>query len=135
MKGRDGDGPAIDVVYVEDEPNIRMMYRINLVADGFSVREAGNGEEALDLIRAQAPDIVLADIFMPRMDGVELAEQVRATVSPRPAIVFLSANPSAIDEDMLRLLGDDYLRKPFPPTSLAPRLREVLRKRAQAADV
>lgn len=126
------DDAQIDVLYVEDDPRIRMMYRLNLMADGFAVREAENGEEALERIREQVPDIVLADIFMPKMDGVELAERVRSDVDPQPAIVFLSANPMSLDEDMLRLLGDDYLRKPFPPASLAPRLREVLRRRHAA---
>lgn len=123
----------VDVLYVEDDPRIRMMYRINLEADGFSVREAGNGEEAMKLLGERVPDLVLADIFMPFMDGVELAERVRSGVEPQPAIVFLSANPMSVDEEMLRLLGDDYLRKPFPPASLAPRLREVLRRRAAPA--
>jgi DNA-binding response OmpR family regulator len=123
----------IDVVYVEDDPRIRMMYRLNLEADGCIVREAENGEEALALVEARVPDILLADIFMPRMDGIELAEQVRQRVDAQPAIVFLSANPMSVDEDMLRLLGDDYLRKPFPPTALVPHLREVLRRKAEMA--
>lgn len=123
------DRPQIDIVYVEDDPRLRMMYRINLEADGFDVREASNGLEGLELVRQQRPDVVLADIFMPEMDGIQMVEMVRAEMDSPPIIVFLSANPMSFDEDMLRLLGDDYLRKPFPPASLGVRLRELLAER------
>lgn len=120
----------LDVVYVEDDPRIRQMYRINLEADGFVVREAENGEEALRLVEQKIPDIVLADVFMPRMDGVTMAENLRQSMGMDLPIVFLSANPMSIEEDLLRALGDDYIRKPFSPLALGNRLREVLRKRA-----
>lgn len=123
-------GPPVDVVYVEDDDRVRMMYRVNLAAEGFLVREAADGEEAMRLIAQRVPDIVLADVFMPRMDGVELATRIRDEVRPVPPIVFLSANPMSIDEEMLRLVGDEYLRKPFPPTALGARLRRVLDRTA-----
>lgn len=125
-------GAPFDIVYVEDDPRLRMMYRVNLEADGCTVREAGDAQTALELVRERLPDILLADIYMPGMTGVELAEIVRQEFGQALPIVFLSANLQAYEEELLRALSNDYLQKPFSPTLLASRLREVVHSRSTA---
>ena len=108
------------ILVVDDEPGIVDIARTNLEGLGYRVVSAGNGLEALELIRQESPDLVILDILMPEMDGWEVLEKVEA--DPEMAgipIIMLTARVS--DEDVLRGLESgavEYMTKPFYPQEL-----------------
>jgi len=118
------------VLIVEDEPDIRELVVHHLKRDGFQVSAASSGEEALRLVRATPPDLVLLDLMMPIMDGLEVCRRLRqdpATVSL--PIVMLTAKGDELDRVVgLELGADDYIVKPFSPKELLARVRAVLRR-------
>jgi two-component system alkaline phosphatase synthesis response regulator PhoP len=123
--------PAKTVLVVDDERQIAQIARDYLQHAGFSVVTAGDGVEALALVRARHPDLVVLDLGLPRLDGVEVARTLRR--EGNVPIVMLTARVEESD----RLLGleigaDDYISKPFSPRELVARVRAVLR-RADAA--
>jgi DNA-binding response OmpR family regulator len=115
------------VLVGDDEPHIRAVLRGYLEADGFAVSEAGDGETALRLLRDGAPDLVLLDVMLPGMDGLEVLRQVR-TFSEVYVILV-----TARTEEVNKLVGlgvgaDDYVTKPFSPRKVAARVKAVLRR-------
>jgi len=116
------------VLLVEDEPAIRALCRINLNLAGIETLEAADGEEALELVRAERPDLVLLDVMLPRIDGWEVATRLREDDATREIpVVFLSARTDRGD----RARGDElggvgYVAKPFDPAALAAFVRETL---------
>src|SRR6266496_2573140 len=114
------------VLVVDDEPHIRAVLRGYLEADGFAVSEAADGEEAVRQVRQDAPDLVLLDVMLPGIDGIEALRQVR-TFSGIYVIVV-----TARTEEVGKLVGlgvgaDDYVTKPFSPREVAARVKAVLR--------
>src|SRR3569833_3440199 len=100
------------ILIADDEPNIREVISFALERAGFSVATARNGSEALQQVRRGAVDLVVLDIGMPEMDGLEVCRQIRKT-SDVP-ILFLSARDEEIDRVLkLEIGGDDYVTKPF----------------------
>jgi two-component system phosphate regulon response regulator PhoB len=126
---------APEVLVVEDEPDIRALIVHHLTADGFRCRTAGDGAEALARLRAGVPDLVVLDLMLPGIDGLELTRRVRA----EPAwaglpIIMLTAKADEVDRVVgLEMGADDYIAKPFSPKELLARVRAVLR-RAKPAD-
>ena len=119
------------VLVVDDEPEIVRLVRDYLENAGFAVLEAGDGVQALQLARRQAPDLVVLDLSLPEMDGLDVARTLRQT-SAVP-IIMLTARADEVDRVAgLELGADDYLGKPFSPRELVARVRAVLR-RADAA--
>ncbi len=119
---------------MDDEPKIRDLARRYLEADGFQVLEAADGEAALAVLAEAEPDIVITDIMMPVLNGLELLSQIRLT-SPVP-VVMLTARDEEIDKVLaLTSSADDYVTKPFGGRELAARLRAILGRMqpAQAA--
>jgi DNA-binding response OmpR family regulator len=115
------------VLVADDEPRITRLVSIALESEGFRVVSAASGEEALLVGERYRPDIVLMDIVMPDMDGIEVMQQMRER-RPVP-VVLLTAKGSVADKTKgLDLGADDYVAKPFHPDELAPRLRAVLRR-------
>lgn len=117
------------VLLVDDDSHIRQVLAFAFGKAGVATIEAGDGEEALAMVAAQAPDLVVLDINMPRMDGLEVCRRLRAT-SMVP-ILFLSSR----DEDIDRILGielgaDDYVVKPFSPREVVARVGAILRRTA-----
>ena len=115
------------VLVVDDEPHIRAVLRGYLEADGFAVSEAADGEEAVRQVRQDAPDLVLLDVMLPGIDGIETLRQVR-TFSDVYVIVV-----TARTEEVDKLVGlgvgaDDYVTKPFSPREVAARVKAVLRR-------
>lgn len=90
--GATGGNGARTVLVVEDDPPIRGLVSRILSHWGYTVRTAADGQEALDEIARQRPDLVLADVFMPRLGGIELAERLRAEPSPIPIVLFSATN-------------------------------------------
>ena len=125
------------VLYVEDDPRVRQMYAMNLRSDGFLVQECIDGIEAWAVLRDATghdlPDIVLTDIAMPGIDGLELVRRLEIFALHRPVSAFLTSNPSALDEHMLRMTADLYLRKPCDPQRLATVLHQQLGANPRAA--
>ena len=111
---------AYKILVVDDEPTIVRLMEFILARQGHEMLVAVNGEEALEKIRAHAPDLVLLDIMMPRIDGYEVARAVRADPATASLpIIMLSAK--AQEEDIRRGVGigvDEYITKPFSPEHL-----------------
>lgn len=118
------------VVVVEDDDDMRRMIELNLRPGGFEVVTAPDGETALDLIRRVDPDLVLLDIMMPRMDGLEVCERLRKDVTTRYIpVIFLTAKGRLQDRVAgLSVGGDDYLTKPFDPIELVARVRAAIKR-------
>jgi two-component system phosphate regulon response regulator PhoB len=115
------------VALVDDDRNILASVSIALEAEGFDVTTYGDGDEALRGLTAQPVDLVVLDIKMPRLDGMELLGRLRQK-SNLP-VIFLTSKDDEIDEAMgLRLGADDYITKPFSMTELLARLRAVMRR-------
>jgi two-component system OmpR family response regulator len=115
------------VLLVDDDQNLREVARYALSRAGFHVEEAANGRDALAAARAKPPDLIVLDVRMPEMDGLEVCRELRKT--SRVPIVFLSSADEEIDRVLgLELGGDDYLGKPFSPRELVARARAVLRR-------
>ena len=117
------------VLVVEDDKKIASTIRLYLEHDGFDVRVAHTGRQGLDEVRAKQPDLVILDLMLPQVDGIEVCRTLRAQ-SEIP-IIMLTARTT--EEDKLRGLdlgADDYVTKPFSPRELVARVRTVLRRRA-----
>lgn len=115
------------VLVVDDDPHLREVLRYALTRDGHEVREAKDGSEALRLCAAEAPDLLVLDIVMPVMDGLETCRELRKK-STTP-VVFLSSRDEELDRVLgLEMGGDDYLTKPFSTRELCARVKAVLRR-------
>lgn len=115
------------ILLVEDEEAIASFVKTALEREGFTVRVCGTGEDALSLAEAAPPDLVLVDIYLPGMDGLEVCQALRARPDYIPIIMV-----TAKDQDLDRIVGlelgaDDYVAKPFNARELIARVRAVLR--------
>lgn len=120
------------ILVVDDEPDMRRLIRSFLVAEGYSVLEATNGMDALDLVKKTTIDLMLLDVMMPFVNGYTVTKEVRKT-SNMP-IIFLSARGDEWDKVKgLRFGADDYLVKPFHSGELIARIETVLRRSNQSA--
>jgi two-component system, OmpR family, alkaline phosphatase synthesis response regulator PhoP len=115
------------VLIVEDELKITRLVRDYLEQAGFAVLEATDGQAALSIARAQRPDMIVLDLGLPAMDGLDVTRRLRET-SAVP-IIMLTARTDETDKIVgLELGADDYLTKPFSPKELVARIRAVLRR-------
>jgi two-component system KDP operon response regulator KdpE len=126
----EGRGEGVKILVVDDEPQIRRSLRVALRANGYDVVDAADAETALDEAAAQPPDLVILDLALPDVDGVEVVRRLREWAGHIPIIV-LSARGD--DEAKVRALdegADDYVTKPFSVTELLARMRVALRHAA-----
>lgn len=115
------------VLVAEDEPGISSILDAYLRRDGLRTCMATNGQQALDLFRTMRPNIVLLDIHMPGMDGLEVLRTLRA--ESQTPVIMVTALADDIDKLLgLRLGADDYISKPFNPVEVVARVRAVLRR-------
>ena len=126
------DRPVARVLIVDDDPDIRALVTYRLVASGYEVISAGDGEAGLAAAREHAPDLVLADWMMPRLTGVEMCTRMRAdpAIAGIPVVLL-----TARTDDVAMRTGwdagiDEYLTKPFSPRELAARVDEILSRSA-----
>jgi DNA-binding response OmpR family regulator len=115
------------ILVVEDEPEIARIVRDYLEHAGFAVAVAGDGEAALRHVRAVKPDLMILDLGLPRMDGLDVTRTVRS-FSAMPIIVLTARADEADRIVGLELGADDYVVKPFSPKELVARVRAVLRR-------
>ncbi len=123
---------TIQIVIVEDEPDILEVIRYTLKREGFDVATAMDGKQGLRLIQDTSPDLVLLDIMLPGIDGLEICRRLRAEPScENIPIIMVSAKGEESDVVLgLGLGADDYITKPFSPRELLARARAVLRRGA-----
>jgi two-component system, OmpR family, KDP operon response regulator KdpE len=115
------------VLAVDDEAGILRLIKLELSQQGFRVVTAGDGEEALRIAEEQRPDIVLLDIVMPEMTGLEVMRKLREQ-SNAPVILVTAKDTDSDKVRGLELGADDYIVKPFSPDELGARIRAVLRR-------
>lgn len=118
------------ILIAEDEPDIRDLIAFTLRFAGHEVVAVSNGEEVLEALPLQRPDLVLMDVRMPRMTGFEACVQMKATPQLKDIpVVFLSAKGQEAEiQEGLRAGAVEYLLKPFAPDELAKRVNELLRQ-------
>jgi len=123
------------LLVVEDEPDIQELVRFNLVRDGFRVTCVDSGEKAVAALRVETPDLIVLDVMLPGMDGLEVCRAVRGNPATlHVPIVMLTAKSEESDVVAgLELGADDYVNKPFSPRVLLSRVKAVLRRGKKAA--
>jgi two-component system KDP operon response regulator KdpE len=131
MKQNEHDQPA-KILIVDDEPQITRVLRTALSTQGHSLRIAANGVEGMEAVHRWKPDLVITDLAMPEMDGVEFCREIRA-VSQVPIIVLSVRNQDPIKVEALDAGADDYVTKPFSIQELQARVRAQLRRKTAAS--
>jgi DNA-binding response OmpR family regulator len=118
------------VLVIDDEQDLLELVRYNLAREGFAVREASDGVSGLEMARREIPDVVILDLMMPGMSGLEVCKQLRGDEKTAGvAVIMLTAKAAETDRVIgLELGADDYVTKPFSPRELVARVRAVLRR-------
>lgn len=119
------------ILVVDDDPHIRDLLAFALAKAEYAVEEAGDGEEALAAIMARAPDLVVLDINMPRLNGLDLCRKLRGMggAAAGVPILFLSSRDDEVDRIVgIELGGDDYVVKPFSPREVVARVGAILKR-------
>ena len=122
--------PTPNLLVVDDEPPLRKVLQTSLTARGFSVEEASSAEQAIDILSQRVFDLILLDINLPKMSGIEACSRIR-TLLPHLGIIMVTVRDA--ERDMVQALeagADDYITKPFRLAVLVARLRAVIRRTA-----
>jgi two-component system, OmpR family, alkaline phosphatase synthesis response regulator PhoP len=120
-------GPEL-ILLVDDEPSILQLARVYLEREGYRVQEARDGGAALEAIYKLKPDLVVLDIMLPQLDGLEVCRRLRAS-NNEAAVLMLTARDEDVDKIIgLELGADDYMTKPFNPRELVARVKAILRR-------
>lgn len=119
---------ANKILVVDDEPNIVLSLEFLMKQAGFQVRTASDGEAALTAVAAEQPDLVLLDVMMPRKNGYEVCQAIRANPDWKGVrIIMLTAKGREVEREKGLALGaDDYITKPFSTQEVVERVRELL---------
>ena len=120
------------IIVVEDEPDLVDVVTYNLQREGYFVLAAQRGDEGLNLIRSERPDLVLLDLMLPGMDGLSICRQMKSdnSLSEIPIIIASAKGEESDVVIGLEMGADDYLAKPFSPRELLARIKAVLRRGA-----
>lgn len=134
--------PGRKILIVEDEPDIRKLVHYNLTQEHFKVLEAEDGEKALKIVQRERPHLIILDLMLPGLSGLELCRSLRErTETAHLPILMLTAKAGEADRVVgLEMGADDYLTKPFSPRELVARVKAILRRTetqgaAQGAEV
>jgi phosphate regulon transcriptional regulator PhoB len=121
---------AQKILVVEDEPDIRKLVQYNLIQERFSVLEAEDGEQALKLLQRETPNLVILDLMLPGLSGMELCKLLKQrSETAKLPILMLTAKAGEADRIVgLEMGADDYLAKPFSPREMVARVRAILRR-------
>ncbi|HEX6746434.1 MAG TPA: HD domain-containing phosphohydrolase [Longimicrobium sp.] len=122
--------PYSRILIVDDEDSLRKVLRLGLSQDGYDVREAENGQVALDLMTRWAPDVIVSDLLMPEVDGIELLRQAKEADDTIGFIVLTGVGTTRQAVQALRLSADDYLLKPYDVDELSISVGRALERRA-----
>ena len=123
------------ILLVDDEPNIIELAQLYLEREGYRIITASDGRDALDAVEKQRPALMVLDLMMPEVDGLEVCRSLRGKKDP-VAILMLTARDEDIDKILgLELGADDYLTKPFNPRELIARVKAVLRRSSARDEV
>ena len=115
------------ILLVDDDPNISRLVQLYLEKEGFEVKTADRGDDALAMFRKMPPDLMLLDVMLPGMDGWQVCRTIRKTSSI--PIIMLTAKDETFDKVLgLELGADDYITKPFDSKELVARVKAVLRR-------
>jgi DNA-binding response OmpR family regulator len=121
--------PADLILIVDDEPNIVQLARLYLEREGYRVQSAGDGQAALSAVKNLSPNLMILDVMLPGLDGLEVCRKLRAENHP-VAILMVTARDEDVDKILgLELGADDYLTKPFNPRELVARVKAILRRK------
>ncbi len=115
------------ILVVDDEPQITRVLRTTLSSHGYTIRTAGDGDEALEVMRDWTPDLIITDLAMPNMEGLELCRRVREKLTV-PIIILSVRGEEKNKIEALDAGADDYVTKPFGPKELLARVRAMLRR-------
>ncbi|MBF0108463.1 MAG: response regulator [Magnetococcales bacterium] len=120
---------AAEILIVDDAPNIVLSLEFLMKKEGFSVRSVADGEEALAAVAARKPDLILLDVMMPKRNGFEVCETIRANPLWNDVrIIMLTAKGREVEQEKGLALGaDDYVTKPFATRELVAKVKEMLR--------
>lgn len=118
------------ILIVEDEKDIVKMLDYNLKKEGYKVLAADDGEDALDMAKSRQPDLILLDLMLPGLDGLEVCKELKSERKTRSIpVIMLTAKAQESDKVVgLELGADDYVTKPFSPRELIARIKAVLRR-------
>lgn len=121
---------SVKILVVDDEPDILEFLEYNLNKEGYQVFTASNGEEGLELAEKEKPDLIILDIMMPKMDGVEVCRTLRSKpMFDKTLIAFLTAREEDYSQiAALDVCGDDYITKPIRPRVFMSRVKALLRR-------
>jgi len=123
------------ILLVDDEPNIIELAQLYLEREGYRIITASNGKAALNAVEKERPALMVLDLMMPEVDGLEVCRTLRGKKDP-VAILMLTARDEDIDKILgLELGADDYLTKPFNPRELVARVKSVLRRSSTLSEV
>lgn len=123
----------VSILIIDDEDDIRDILKYNLEKEGFYIRVASNGEQGLKLIQESIPDLIILDVMMPGMDGIEVCEAIRNNAEFNKILICLL---TARNEDYSQIAGlnagaDDYVAKPIKPKVLVSRINALLRRKGK----
>ncbi len=118
------------ILVVDDEDNIRELLKFSLEKNGFVVKEASDGEQALTVLSNYIPDLIILDLMLPQIDGLEVCRRIKSNSNTAGIpIIMLTARAEEIDKVLgLELGADDYITKPFSPREVVARVKAVLRR-------
>jgi len=121
---------ALKILVIEDEEHIVELLKFNLESNGYDVVSASDGLEGLNMVKSERPDLILLDLMLPKMDGIEVCKQVKSDSDLQEIpIIMLTAKGSETDKVLgLEIGADDYITKPFSIRELMARVKVVLRR-------
>ena len=118
---------TVHILLVDDEPLYLRLLKVNLESEGYEIVSARNGEEALEMVSQEIPDLIIMDVMMPKLDGIATCNRIRQ-FSNVPIILLTALGDEQDRVNGLNIGADDYVVKPFSATELVARVRAVLRR-------
>lgn len=131
------ENTSLKILVVDDEPDIIQFIEYNLTKEGYKVLSASNGLQAIEVAKSEMPDLIILDIMMPEMDGVEVCRKLRRDEDfDNTIITFLTArNEDYSQIAALDVGGDDYITKPIRPRLLVSRIKALLRRKVRTSEL